>query len=195
MNGGALSSFWRETQEDLIDKLYPYVDFSKYNPDDINYCRRSVFEYFLNFADERQKNKVIISLRKRIHEENIRIYLAKLGYKKAIIETIDGFLKGDSLKTDYTFYSPLFGKTKKSIFVLKKYLLLYEYSLGKHSDRRQHLTAYAKSGILQTVTQHNFWFIKYKLKKFINHLISKNLYSEGVQDFLNEIEQKIYGDE
>ena len=109
MNSGALSSFWRETQDNYIDRLYSYLDFSRYNPNDINSCRQSVLEYFLSFADERQKNKVIISLRNRIHEENIRIYLAKLGYKKAIIETIDGFLKGDSLKTDYTFYSPLFG--------------------------------------------------------------------------------------
>ena len=77
MNGGALSSFWRETQEDLIDKLYPHIDFSKYNPNDINYCRTMVFEYFCKTANEMQKIKAIKLLKNKISEENCRIYKTK----------------------------------------------------------------------------------------------------------------------
>ena len=195
MNGGALSSFWRETQEDLIDKLYPYVDFSKYNPDDINYCRRSVFEYICKNVNLKQKAKIIDSLKNSISEKNVRIYLSKLGYDKAIILTINEFLNGESFNTDYAFYSPLFGKANASLRLLNKYFQLYEYSLEKSNDRRNYLIGYAKEGILQTTTKNNFWFIKKKFKKLIKKLKKDSQYFEGVEDFLNEIEQRIFSDD
>lgn len=192
MNGGALSSFWRETQENFVDRIYPYIDFSKYSSDDINWCRRTVLEYFCKVADEKQKNKAIALLKNRMSEKTVQIYLAKLGYEKAIIKTINEFLKGYDFNTNYTFYSPLFGKTGKSIFLLKKYIQLYEYSLEKSNDRRQYLFEYAKQGILQTATKQNFWFTKWKLNKYIKELKCKGLYFESVQDFLNEIEQNVF---
>lgn len=195
MNGGALSSFWRETQEEFIDRLYPYVDFSKYNLDDINYCRQSVFEYICKNVNEKQKAKIIDSLRNRISEKNIRIYLTKLGYDKAIILTINDFLNGENFNTDYAFYSSLFGKANSSLRLLNKYFQLYEYSLEKRSDRRNYLIGYAKEGILQTTTKNNFWFIKKKLNKLITILKAKGYYFEGVEDFLNEIEQRIFDDD
>jgi len=192
MNGGALSSFWRETQEDLIDKLYPYVDFSKYNPDDINYCRRSVFEYICKNANENERKKIIESLKNRISEKTIRIYLTKIGYDKAIILTINNFLNGENFNTDYAFYSPLFGKAPSSLHLLNKYFQLYEYSLEKKSDRRDYLIGYAKEGILQTTTKNNFWFIKKNFKHLIKRLKKEGRYFEGVEDFLNEIEQRAF---
>lgn len=195
MNGGALSSFWRETQEDLIDKLYPYVDFSKYNPDDINYCRRAVFEYICKNVNEKQKTKIIDSLKNNISEKNIRIYLTKLGYDKAIIITINEFLNGENFNTDYAFYSPLFGKANASLRLLNKYFQLYEYSLEKSNDRRNYLIGYAKEGILQTTNNNNFWFIKMKFKHLIKRLKKEGHYFEGVEDFLNEIEQRIFSDD
>lgn len=192
MNGGALSSFWRKTQEDLLDKLYPYVDFSKYNPDDINYCRRSVFEYICKNANENERSKIIESLKNRISEKTIRIYLSKMGYDKAIILTINDFLNGENFNTDYAFYSPLFGKTKASLRLLSKYFQLYKYSLEKSNDRRNYLIGYAKEGILQTTTKKNFWFIKKNFKHLIKRLKKESRYFEGVEDFLNEIGQRIF---
>lgn len=195
MNGGALSSFWRKTQEDFIDKLYPYVDFSKYNTDDINYCRRSVFEYICKNANENERLKIIESLKNRISEKNIRIYLSKMGYDKAIILTINDFLNGESFNTDYAFYSSLFGKSPSSLRLLNKYFQLYEYSLEKKNDRRDYLIGYAKEGILQTTTKKNFWFIKKNFTHLIKRLKKESRYFEGVEDFLNEIGQRIFSDE
>lgn len=195
MNGGALSSFWRETKEDFIDRLFPYVDFSKYNTDDINYCRRSVLEYICKNANENERAKIIESLKNQISEKTIRIYLSKLGYDKAIILTINDFLNGENFNTDYAFYSPLFGKTKASLRLLNKYFQLYEYSLEKKNDRRDYLIGYAKEGILQTTTKNNFWFIKNKFNKLIKKLKKTGKYFEGVEDFLNEIEQRIFSDD
>ena len=194
MNGGALSSFWRETKEDFIDRLFPYVDFSKYNTDDINYCRRSVFEYICKNANENERAKIIESLKNQISEKTIRIYLSKLGYNKAIILTINDFLNGENFNTNYAFYSSLFGKSPSSLRLLNKYFQLYEYSLGKKNDRRDYLIGYAKEGILQTTTKTNFWFIKKKFKQLIKRLKNENRYFEGVKDFLNEIEQSIFED-
>lgn len=195
MNGGALSSFWRETQEDFIDRLLPYVDFSKYNTDDINYCRRSVFEYICKNANENERSKIIESLKNRISEKTIRIYLSKMGYDKAIILTINDFLNGENFNTDYAFYSSLFGKSPSSLRLLNKYFQLYEYSLEKKNDRRDYLIGYAKEGILQTTTKNNFWFIKNKFNKLIKKLKKTGKYFEGVEDFLNEIEQRIFSDD
>ena len=195
MNGGALSSFWRETQEDFIDRLLPYVDFSKYNTDDINYCRRSVFEYICKNANENERSKIIESLKNRISEKTIRIYLSKMGYDKAIILTINDFLNGENFNTDYAFYSSLFGKSPSSLRLLNKYFQLYEYSLEKKNDRRDYLIGYAKEGILQTSSKNNFWFIKKKFKHLIKRLKKESRYFEGVEDFLNEIEQRIFDDD
>ena len=79
--------------------------------------------------------------------------------------------------------------------MLNKYFQLYEYSLEKRSDRRNYLIGYAKEGILQTTTKNNFWFIKKKLNKLITILKAKGYYFEGVEDFLNEIEQRIFDDD
>ncbi|MBD5447344.1 MAG: hypothetical protein HDR32_06300 [Treponema sp.] len=195
MNGGALSSFWRETEENLIDRIYPYIDFSKYNVDDVNYCRKSVLEYFCKVATEKQKINAIKTLNKKIDDENIRIYLAKLGYDKAIIKTINKFLAGENLNTNLSFYTPLFGKTKKTFHLVLKYCQLYKYSFEKNSDRRQYLTEYAISGIMQTVSRRNFWLVKRFLNNLIEERKRKGLYYEGIYDFLNEIEQTVFGND
>ena len=67
--------------------------------------------------------------------------------------------------------------------------------MEKNNDRRQYLIGYAKEGIFQTVSKYNFWFIKRKLNKLMKTLKTKGYYFEGVQDFLNEIEQKVFGEE
>lgn len=95
-------------------------------------------------------------LKTRITEPTIKIYLAKLGYEKAIIKFIDEFLDGANFNTNLTFHTPLFGKSKKSMRLLNKYYQLYKYSMEKNNDRRQHLMDYARVGILQTATKHNF---------------------------------------
>lgn len=193
MNGGALSSFWRETEENIIDKIYSYIDFSKYSVDDVNYCRKSVLEYFCKVATEKQKTNAIKTLKKKIDDENIRIYLAKLGYDKAIIKTINKFLAGENLDTNLSFYTPLFGKTKKTFHLVLKYCQLYKYSFEKSSDRRQYLTEYARAGIMQTVSRRNFWLVKRLLNNLIEERKRKGLYYEGIYDFLNEIEQTVFG--
>ena len=76
--------------------------------------------------------------------------------------------------------------------LLNKYFQLYEYSLEKKNDRRDYLIGYAKEGILQTTTKKNFWFIKKNLKHLIKRLKKEGRYFEGVEDFLNEIGQRIF---
>lgn len=195
MNGGALSSFWRETKENLIDKIYDYLDFSKYDPNDVNQCRNMIFEYFCRKATLKQKNKTIDLLKNKIADNNVRIYLAKLGYERAILKTIDEFLNGKNFNTNYAMYSPLFGNSKKSMRLLKKYFQLYEYSIKKDNDRRRYLISYARTGILQTTSRRNFHCLKRKMNRLISKLKKENKYFESTQNFLNEIEQKVFEDD
>lgn len=188
---GVLSSFWLETTENYVERLYSYINFEKYNLEDKNSCRTAVLEYFCNVATYEQKAKVIETLKNSMDKPNIKIYLAKLGYKKAILAIIDGFLNGDDWNRIWNS-SELFMNSTKSFKLLHKCCKLYSYSLEKNCERRELLTGLAKRGIKQNATKWNFWYIRCRLNKEIKKLKKNSLYYEHIQDFLNEIEQKVF---
>ena len=194
MNSGALSDFWRETDEDIIEKILPYINFEKYDPEDINYCRRIVMEYFCKKASSAQKKMVIKSLKNKINIPNVRNYLAKLGCSKAIVAIIDAFLKGEDWDDHLAFYGSICGKTRKSIYLLYKYCELYTYSLEKDNDRRHYLYDLAKRGILDTVSRKSFFLARFLLNRTVTRRKKTGLYHEGITDFINEIEQAVYGE-
>ena len=192
MNSGVLSEFWMETNEDLIEMIYPNINFEKYNPRDINECRRSVMEYFCRKASLSQKKRTINSLKANINEPYIMAYLAKLGYNEAIKLMIDGFLKGDKWDTPLTLYSPMIGKAEESKQLLHKYCQLFEYSLEKESDRRHNLLDLAKRGIIDTTSKKNFHVLSCFINKIIKERKKNGLYYEMISDFLGEVEQKVF---
>ncbi|MBQ4437936.1 hypothetical protein II898_03585 [bacterium] len=187
-----LSCFWLKATENFVERIYSAIDFEKYDLKDKNSCRNAVLEYFCNVATNEKKAEVIERLKNKIDMPNIQIYLAKLGYEKAIIKIIDAFLKGQDLNRSWDAQSKMFGNSKKSFKLLRKYCKLYDYSLEKENYRRDYLYTYAKRGIMQTATKWNFLYIKYCLNKEIKKLKKNSLYYEHIQDFLNEIEQRIY---
>ena len=186
-----LSSFWSRTTEDFVARIYSSIDFEKYDLDDKNSCRIAVLEYFCNIATYEQKAKVIETLKNSMDKPNIKIYLAKLGYKKAILAIIDGFLNGDDWNRIWNS-SELFMNSTKSFKLLHKCCKLYSYSLEKDCERRELLTGLAKRGIKQNATKWNFWYIRCRLNKEIKKLKKNSLYYEHIQDFLNEIEQRVF---
>lgn len=188
---GVLSYFWSETTENFVERIYSSIDFKKYDLDDKNSCRIAVLEYFCNIATYEQKAKVIERLKNSMDKPNIKIYLAKLGYKKAILAIIDGFLNGDDWKRIWNS-SELFMNSTKSFKLLHKCCKLYSYSLEKDCERRELLTGLAKRGIKQNATKWNFWYIRYCLNKEIKKLKKTSTYYEHIQDFLNEIEQRVF---
>ncbi len=188
---GVLSYFWSETTENFVERIYSSIDFKKYDLDDKNSCRTAVLEYFCNIATCEQKAKVIERLKNSMDKPNIKIYLAKLGDKKAILAIIDGFLNGDDWKRIWNS-SELFMNSTKSFKLLHKCCKLYSYSLEKDCERRKLLTWLAKRGIKQNATKWNFLYIKYCLNKEIKKLKKNSLYYEHIQDFLNEIEQRVF---
>lgn len=189
---GVLSSFWSGATENYVERLYSYINFEKYNLEGKNSCRTAVLEYFCNVATDEQKAKVIERLKNKTDMPNIQIYLAKLGNEEAIIKIIDAFLKGQNLNRSWDAQSKMFGKSKKSFKLLRKYCKLHSYSLEKENCGRDYLYTYAKRGIMQTATRWNFWYVKYCLNKEIKRLKEKGLYYESQQYFLNEIEQKVF---
>ena len=122
---GVLSSFWLETTENYVERLYSYINFEKYNLEDKNSCRTAVLEYFCNVATDEQKATVIERLKNSMDKPNIKIYLAKLGNEEAIIKIIDAFLKGQNLNRSWDAQSKMFGKSKKSFKLLRKYCKLH----------------------------------------------------------------------
>ena len=193
MNSGALSDFWRETDKNIVEKILPYINFEKYDPEDINSCRRIVMEYFCKNASLAQKNQVIKSLKSKISEVNIRNYLAKLGCAKAIAAMIDAFLKGEDWDDHLTFYGSTCGRTGENIYLLYKYCKLYLYSLKKDNVRRHNLFGLSRHGIMDTVSKNNYFLAKFLLNRAIAKRKKVGLDHEGIIGFLNEIEQSVWG--
>lgn len=192
LNNVVLSSFWGETKENLIDRFNINISeiCVKYNPEDFNHCRRNFLEYICRIATKEQKGHIIASLKSRIDNDNIKTFLVKLGYQKAIIKCINEFLKGAKLNPSLLANADI---PDKSIFLLIKFCQLYKYCLEQDSERRRRLSEFAQKGIIRTSTKCNFWIVKIILGHIIKKLRRKHLYFGNVEMFLNDLEQRLYG--
>ena len=69
---------------------------------------------------------------------------------------------------------------------------LFDYTLQKSSDRRHELHSIAVGIINRNVTKKNFKILKKHLSVIVSRKRENNEYFEYVQNYLNEVEQKIY---
>ena len=69
---------------------------------------------------------------------------------------------------------------------------LFDYTLQKSSDRRHELHSIAVGMINRNVTKKNFKILKKHLSMIVSRKRENNEYFEYVQNYLNEVEQKIY---
>ena len=191
-----LQNFWNKYEKDVVSRIEKYVDFGTYRNDEKNYCHRAMADYIIKKADSEKKKNIISIIKKnenvnKLSDDKIHL-LARLGDEKATIILINQYLAGKSLNTTFYWNGPMFGIEKASNRAFKKIIELFDYSLQKSNDRRQDLHSIAVSLINRNVTKKNFKKLKKSLQKIIEYKRANNEYFEYVQNYLNEVEQKVY---
>ncbi len=122
-----ISLFWRRcTNNEYIDKILEVEipDTEQINIKD-NYCQIEIENYIIKYATLTQKKYIIKILKKKISNNNVLIFLSRLGYKKAVHLEINNYCNGKTLDQEILFgISSPFGYMKK---VLDSSLLLYHF--------------------------------------------------------------------
>lgn len=191
-----LQNFWNKYEKDVVSRIEKYVDFGTYRNDEKNYCHRAMADYIIKKADSEKKKNIISIIKKnenvnKLSDDKIHL-LARLGDEKATIILINQYLAGKSLNTTFYWNGSMFGIEKASNRAFKKIIELFDYSLQKSNDRRQDLHSITVSLINRNVTKKNFKKLKKSLQKIIEYKRANNEYFEYVQNYLNEVEQKVY---
>ena len=191
-----LQNFWNKYEKDVVNRIVKYVDFGTYRHDEKNYCHRAMADYIIKKADSEKKKNIISIIKKnenvnKLSDDKIHL-LARLGDEKATIILINQYLAGKSLNTTFYWNGSMFGIEKASNRAFKKIIELFDYSLQKSNDRRQDLHSITVSLINRNVTKKNFKKLKKSLQKIIEYKRANNEYFEYVQNYLNEVEQKVY---
>ena len=191
-----LQNFWNKYEQNIINRIEEYIDFTEYKHDEKNYCRKAMADYIIRQADATKKKKIISIIKNKERIDNLtddRIYLlSRLGEEKATIILINQYLEGKKLNTSLYFAGPLFGIEKASNKAFRKMIELFDYTLQKSSDRRHELHSIAVGMINRNVTKKNFKILKKHLSVIVSRKRENNEYFEYVQNYLNEVEQKIY---
>ncbi len=191
-----LQNFWNKYEQNIINRIEEYIDFTEYKHDEKNYCRKAMADYIIRQADTTKKKKIISIIKNKERIDNLtddRIYLlSRLGEEKATIILINQYLEGKKLNTSLYFAGPLFGIEKASNKAFRKMIELFDYTLQKSSDRRHELHSIAVGMINRNVTKKNFKILKKHLSVIVSRKRENNEYFEYVQNYLNEVEQKIY---
>lgn len=191
-----LQNFWNKYEKDVVKQIEKYVDFGTYRNDEKNYCHKAMADYIIKKADSEKKKNIISIIKKnekvnKLSDDKIHL-LAKLGDEKATIILIDQYLAGKNLNTSFYWNGPLFGIEKASNRSFKKVIELFDYSLQKSNDRRQDLHSISVNLINRNVTKKNFKKLKKSLQKIIEYKRANNEYFEYIQNYLNEVEQKVF---
>ncbi len=191
-----LQNFWNKYEQNIINRIEEYIDFTEYKHDEKNYCRKAMADYIIRQADTTKKKKIISIIKNKERIDNLtddRNYLlSRLGEEKATIILINQYLEGKKLNTSLYFAGPLFGIEKASNKAFRKMIELFDYTLQKSSDRRHELHSIAVGMINRNVTKKNFKILKKHLSMIVSRKRENNEYFEYVQNYLNEVEQKIY---
>ena len=191
-----LQNFWNKYESDVVRKIEEYIDFTEYKQDEKNYCRKAMADYIIRHSDSSKKRKIISIIKKKERSDNLvddRIYLlARLGDEKSTIDLIKQYLEGKKLNTSLYIAGPLFGIENASNKAFRKMIELFEYTLEKSSDRRNELHSIAVGMINRNVTKKNFKILEKHLSVIVSRKRENNEYFEYVQNYLNEVEQKIY---
>lgn len=190
-----LSIFWKKCKSNKYVKAIlemQLLDIEQINEKN-NHCQAEIENYITKYASCEQKQILIKEVKKKLSNENIVIFLAKLGYKKAIYIEIDKYLKGKAIDQDIwsDFVSP-FGFMKKNIVLLNAFISLFAYSIAKSNDRRQCLFRISCKNIRLHLTKWNFFVFKIRTDNLIKKLQEENKYYQFIENFQKEMMQYLF---
>ena len=157
-----------------------------------NPCLREVIEFALKHMSMEQKEKLIAKYEDSKDGE-IRELMRRLGSKKEILRKVSEYLHDGKCNSNFgNNNAHLFGFVEKNICVLIAYWRLFDYSMKKESERRSALTTIATKGLKEHIGRWTYKILKFLVNRKIKQRIKDGLYVEGLYDFLDEVEQKVY---
>lgn len=188
----SLSDFWQKADGKYLIEIIDEIPFEKYGLRYENPCLREVIEFALKHMSIEQKEKLIAKYEDSKDGE-IRELMRRLGSKKEILRKVSDYLHGGKCDSHFGYnHAHLFGFVKKNIFVLIAYWKLLCYSMEKESERRSALATIATKGIKEHIGSWTFIIFKFLMNRRIKQRIKEGKYVEGLYDFLDEVEQKVY---
>jgi len=190
-----LSRFWknckgnRYVKEILEIQIFDIAQINEKN----NHCQEEIENYIIRYASPEQKKILIKKLKKNLSNKNNIIFLAKLGYKKAIHIEINNYLKGKAIDQDIwsDFVSP-FGFMKKNTVLLNAFISLFAYSIAESNDRRQCLYRISCTNIQLHLTKWNFFVFKIRTDNLIKKLQEENKHYQFIENFQKEMMQYVF---
>ncbi|MDR9858914.1 NACHT domain-containing protein [Treponema socranskii] len=190
-----LSIFWKNCKSNQYVKailemqIFDIAQISEKN----NHCQEEIENYIIRYASPEQKKILIKKLKKKLSNENNIIFLAKLGYKKAVCIEINNYLKGKTISQDIwsDFVSP-FGFMKKNTVLLNAFISLFAYSITENNDRRQCLYRISCKNIQFHLTKWNFFVFKIRTDNLIKKLQEENKHYQFIENFQKEMMQYLF---
>lgn len=188
----SLPEFWQKADGKYLIEIIDEIPFEKYGLRHENPCLREVIEFALKHMSMEQKEKLIAKYEDS-KDGKIRELMRRLGSKKEILRKVSEYLHGGKCDSHFGYnHAHLFGFVKKNIFVLIAYWKLFDYSMKKESERRSALATIATKGIKEHIGSWTFIIFKFLMNRRIKQRIKEGKYVEGLYDFLDEVEQKVY---
>ena len=187
-----LPKFWQKADKKYLIEIIDVIPFEKYELRHENPCLREVIEFALKHMSMEQKEKLIAKYEDSKDGE-IRKLMRRLGSKKEILRKVSEYLHGGKCDSHFGYnHAHLFGFVKKNVRVLWAYWKLLCYSMEKESERRSALATIATKGVKEHIGPWTFKIFKFLMDRQIKQRIRDGKYVEGLYDFMDEVEQKVY---
>ena len=187
-----LPKFWQKADKKYLIEIIDVIPFEKYELRHENPCLREVIEFALKHMSMEQKEKLIAKYEDSKDGE-IRELMRRLGSKKEILRKVSEYLHGGKCDSHFGYnHAHLFGFVKKNVRVLWAYWKLLCYSMEKESERRSALATIATKGVKEHIGPWTFKIFKFLMDRQIKQRIRDGKYVEGLYDFMDEVEQKVY---
>jgi hypothetical protein len=188
----ALAHFWRSTKLNKTDEIASFVPFEEFimkSEDSSSDLNKALIDYFcINASTEQKKEAIIkISALEGSQKQNL---LRNLGDEYTICCAIDEYISGANVESnlDRSLYEIKILDDK----LFEKFISLYEYSIKMSNERRRILGNWVLYVIKENVTVMRYKVLKKRLGRIIELRKESGDHWEGLQDILDEIEQKLY---
>lgn len=188
----ALAHFWRSTKLNKTDEIASFVPFEEFimkSEDSSSDLNNALIDYFCINASTEQKKEAIIKI-SALEGPKKKELLKKLGDEYTISCAIDEYISGANVESnlDRSLYEIKILDDK----LFEKFISLCEYSVKMSNERRGILGNWALYVIKENVTVMRYKVLKKRLGRIIELRKESGDHWEGLQDILDEIEQKLF---
>ena len=188
----ALAHFWRSIKLNKADEIASFLPFEKFvmkSEESSLELNNALIDYFCENASVEQKKNVVKKI-STLEGPRKQELLRNLGDECAIRCVIDEYISGAKVES-YLSHS-LYKIEILDDKLFEKFISLYEYSIEMSTERRRILGNWVLCVIKENTTVKRYEVLKKRIGRIIELRKESGDHWEGLQDILDEIEQKLY---